>query len=583
MAANNQYVPPSKRPGGSWREDPRATGGWASGPLGSQLSDVKDFGAAVLGNQYLQGAANTITNPIGTAAETFGPTISKMGGKVWGDFNKAEDRKAGKYVGDGSDRGRFPEGLDSASLIRGLPLNGPTQPYPSRVGIMEPVQTPAQTTEDDGLPSSPYAEEANDEVVTPDPAKDPAGAIAASTKNKGLSNPSDGTKREKPEDKPVEPTPQEAAQAAVEEAGKSISEMNLNKPVWYESQSFNSALLSFGLNMLSGNSLAESFNAAGQMFDEQFAKETREGWRDQLLEAGYDPIEIQAYIDTGDNKALTDPKEKAAREMDYRMKAINLQAAERENDPARIAQLERERQEDREWGRTKDQSNMDYQAGILRNQQAQAAETRRHNIATENAAQQKLIAAEGGMTTTEQRSFSTAVKDANKAAIQRLPFSNTAAKDLTDIKRYINDGNMPALAGALQTFKANQGRALKGGNAMMTQKDLDATTAMIDWISQGKNIASMKLGGKPIPEWIAMQEASVADDRKNLSATLRESASENYKALLAAGKTPAAAKKAVNIAFAPSGVGGLDFDEDGNYIPSKAYHKAGAKTVQIQR
>ena len=118
-------------------------------------------------------------------------------------------------------------------------------------------------------------------------------------------------------------------------------------PDWHESDSFNYALINFGLNLLSGSDLANSFSNASTTFIDMFGKEKRQIWSEDLRKQGYDDTEIERYIETGDNKVLTDPFEKKAKMMDYNLKAAQLDQALYEIDPkTRENAIKRQKWED---------------------------------------------------------------------------------------------------------------------------------------------------------------------------------------------------------------------------------------------
>lgn len=104
-------------------------------------------------------------------------------------------------------------------------------------------------------------------------------------------------------------------------------------PKWNESQAFNQGLISFGLNLLAGNDLATSFNQAANHFNDAYGREKREIWAQDLMQQGFDAHEIQAWVETGDQKSLTDPAEKIAKAQQQRMAQLQLQKAEYEASP----------------------------------------------------------------------------------------------------------------------------------------------------------------------------------------------------------------------------------------------------------
>lgn len=119
----------------------------------------------------------------------------------------------------------------------------------------------------------------------------------------------------------------------LEDTGKRIS-MDQNKiPKWNESDSFNYGLINFGLNLLSGNDLATSLNAASNKFSQMYGEEKRTIWAEDLRRQGFDETEIQQYIKTGNSKDLTDPMEKKSKILQYNLQTAQLDKSLYENSP----------------------------------------------------------------------------------------------------------------------------------------------------------------------------------------------------------------------------------------------------------
>lgn len=146
---------------------------------------------------------------------------------------------------------------------------------------------------------------------------------------------------------PTLPSRSQIQTKEIDVEGKQLLFREVAHPNWYEDDSFYEGLLSFGLNMLSGNDWAQSFNAGAQVYQNSKGLEERQIWAQDLIAAGYDAHEVQAYVKTGDHKVLTDPREKQMREMEFQMAKLNLGKAQYENDPAvleakdRLAEWER--------------------------------------------------------------------------------------------------------------------------------------------------------------------------------------------------------------------------------------------------
>lgn len=172
---------------------------------------------------------------------------------------------------------------------------------------------------------------ANGYTPTPDASKDPVGYMAATNMNKAKGvGESTGTMNEKA---PAPPTESQQQSIALNQMGKqSAFDMSKAGP-WYKSQSFNYGLISFGLNLLSGNDLATSFNAAGQAFGDMYGQEQRGAWAQDLQAQGYSPQEIEEYVRTGDSKTLTDPMEKQARQVQLQTNLQQLDNLQYSNSP----------------------------------------------------------------------------------------------------------------------------------------------------------------------------------------------------------------------------------------------------------
>lgn len=146
--------------------------------------------------------------------------------------------------------------------------------------------------------------------VVPD-ASDPAAAISQMNTNisRGVGDASGNVSLPAPT--PPSLSQQQSQQLA--QTGKQASFDENKIPVWYKSSSFNMGLISFGLNLLSGNDLGTSFARAGQAFTDMYGQEKRQAYAQELAQQGYSTQEIMEWIQTGNSKALVNPAEKAAK------------------------------------------------------------------------------------------------------------------------------------------------------------------------------------------------------------------------------------------------------------------------------
>lgn len=209
--------------------------------------------------------------------------------------------------------------------------------------------------------------QADDEMAPPpvDPTQDPAGALAATTAIRAYSGGGVGSVRPKPV-----PKPGDLAVKAQDQQGKQVM-FDMNKiPAWQDSKAINQGLLSFGLNLLSGNDWATSFNQAGAHFDKAYGREKRDIWAKDLMEQGFDAHEVQAWLESGDPKALSDPMKKQMQQQQYALGQQQLSNALYENsDEMRQWKADREYNKDLQGARSLELQEMSTMANI-QNQRA---------------------------------------------------------------------------------------------------------------------------------------------------------------------------------------------------------------------
>lgn len=179
-----------------------------------------------------------------------------------------------------------------------------------------------------------------------DVGKDPVGTFSAMNSNKirGVGDSAGGFQPPTPVSAP---TPNQASAMQLDQMGQQANFDQNKVPVWYKSDSFNYGLISFGLNLLSGNDLATSFNAAGQAFGDMYGQEKRQIWAQDLAAKGYSAPEIEEWIRTGDSKTLTDPMKRQADRVALMSNMQNLNNLQYENsDEMRAYRLNREQRKD---------------------------------------------------------------------------------------------------------------------------------------------------------------------------------------------------------------------------------------------
>lgn len=415
--------------------------------------------------------------------------------------------------------------------------------------------------------------EADEEKGTqplPDTFDDPGRALSTSTANRAVTGTGMGHYvARRPESQRV------VMDRAMEEEGKQVLFDQNKVPVWYESDAFSSSLISFGLNLLAGNDIATAFNQAGGVFDKSYSKEKRQAWAQDLVDQGYDAHEIQAWIETGDQKALTNPMEKKMRMQQYRLGQINLEKAMFENSEEEL-QRKRNREDLADDLKVLEfNANQDYRRQTLANQQA--------GLKIKELAANAKAAGQGDLTARDYSQLANTVMPTIKVANQRINFSDAALRDMRDIRRYKKEGNAAGVQGSMASFQYNYARAMKGGTGMITEKDKESSTKLDSKIDNIFNVISRATTGMPTDTALDMLETSIVNDIQNQTDGVRQIAEQVYNTY-APEFGHEVATRAVRRIMAGGSMGNLGFDPGtGSLVTDDRVDRIGPGTVKIQR
>lgn len=436
----------------------------------------------------------------------------------------------------------------------------------------EKPSAPQPTPEQEYIPEEPPEEIG---VLMPDPQQDPAGAIKSLSVNRaaGMGN---SVGLQKP---PKAPTMKQFESKIVEQEGKQVLFDQNKIPKWNESEAFAQGLMSFGLNLLSGNDLITSFNQAGGHFEKTFAKEKRQNWANDLIQQGYDAHDVQAWIETGDQKALKDPMEKKRAQQQYQLGQMQLQKAEYETSPE-YQQYQRD---------VEDYRNQLEQAKFVREgefQNATLALRQKEMDMNAEMHQQKLEALQqklqngDDLTSRDYSQLYQTTKEATKNAQQKLTSSNLAQKDLDDLEAAIKRGDKAAAAAAYTSFSEHQARAMVGGGATLSHYAIEGATDLPDAPSRWANKVSLQATGVPTEHWLKAQRSNVTNNINNEHSYIREQAESTF-AGLAPSLGERRARQVVHRLYSGMNLGDITVDGAGRIGTHKEY--AGPDNVKINR
>ncbi|WAX14246.1 hypothetical protein ECO319P1_00087 [Escherichia phage ECO319P1] len=326
----------------------------------------------------------------------------------------------------------------------------------------------------------------------PDAGQDPVGHISAlnENKSKGVGGFSGNVNTPLP----TPPTQTQVQDMNLNAQGKQAAFDQNKIPAWYKSNSFNMGLISFGLNLLSGNDLATSFGAAGEAFNQMYGEERRSYWAEDLAKQGYDPVEIEEWKRTGDSKVLTSPQEKQMKMIQQRLQMQQLDNALYEGSPEmRQYQLGREQRKDAltEAQIRNSIANSNAQLGLSRE---------RLNFEKSKYAAKQAAAGEDpewGITNPEARMVLQQGKkftDDSNLKRSRMAVAQEAAQKA---KQLLEAGDTAGAAAAYDQYEESYGKAMQGGLGKIDRHDASDIAGPRTWWGQASNAVVRGVRGAP--------------------------------------------------------------------------------------
>lgn len=386
---------------------------------------------------------------------------------------------------------------------------------------------------------------------------------------------------------PAAPTPPIAQQMTQQMSmdAKPIS-LSMDKiPNWHDSDAFSMGLINFGMNLLSGNNLIESMNSASGLFQQEYGKEKRQIWAEDLRRQGYDDTDIQSWIQSGDNKDLKDPMERKMKIMQYNQAAANLDKSLYENSP----EMRNYNMSHQQW---EDQLTVQKMKDQEAQQAAQLAIQRAHlGLAQKEFAFRKQQAlAKGsadqpfGMDTKTLTRVQNAVKPYYDKVMNKTSQYDMAANALQQAKALRAQGGSEAQVTQLyKTAMEAYARGMKGTmTGGISPKEVEEYGGNPSLLGGGFAGAKIALGGA-VPDYeLDRLEAAATSAKSAEQQTWNDFASNQY-TQLARELGPERASRAMSL-FSQTGtnIGGVNPHTPAT-MGQDQRGEANARTVQIQR
>ncbi|WWZ74843.1 virion structural protein [Proteus phage J3S] len=422
--------------------------------------------------------------------------------------------------------------------------------------IMEDKNQSDSTRQDIGVEKT---EEQLREGAEPvgDPLVSPSGTLATMNKNI-ISGVGTSTGSVSQPTLPKPPDPKQVEKKAFSDYGKSVSFDQNKIPEWYNSHSFSAGLVSFGLNLLSGNDLATSFNAASNLFMNAYGEEKRGIWAQDLAAQGFDATEIEQWIRTGDSKVLTKPEEKRMKQIQMETSLAQLDNLQYNNSPEmRQYNLDRQNTMDN-LKITQAQNQMDIARQNLGLQRARLSLER-------EKAQAKLqndptFGLDPKTLRLVQNQFMPYMRDAQVKA-SRFDQSVSAARKALEMWDSGEKGQATSLyKGSREAFT----KGYKGGYGGINASEIDTHSGDPNWFKRRLSDLDVAITGTVSRDELVRQLEAAEYASKSEHNALENYIKAQYKSL-AAEVGPIRAQQILNLTGSGSGIGqvvGSEANED---------------------
>lgn len=455
----------------------------------------------------------------------------------------------GNYIGDAQTESEYYDQTGQQKSAQEIYAERDAQAQQEQQGVGN--LSPQDVAEIDSQSLQSQAQKANHDTLqlqakgaTPvvNPKDDPVGALAAMNNNK-LRGVGDAAGNVSPPPAPV-PTQTQAQNMQLNQMGKQAMFDENKIPQWFDSTAFNMGLISFGLNLLDGNSLSTAFNSAGQTFGQLRGQEKRQIWAQDLAGQGYSPQEIQQWIETGDAKVLTDPMEKQAKQVALQTNLARLDQMQYENSPEmRQYQLGREQRKDA-------LSEMQIRNSIANSNARLALAQKQFNMKLQAMQSDPEFGLDPKVARLVQNQVMPYLRDAQVKA-SRFDQSGEAARDA--LKAY-DAGNLDEATSLYKGSREAFTKGYKGGYGGVNSKEIEEFSGAPAWLERyASNLRVGLTGHVSRDELVRHLQASEAASQAEHGAMKNYIQSQYHS--LSAQIGPQRAQQVLNLTGSGAGIG----------------------------
>lgn len=169
--------------------------------------------------------------------------------------------------------------------------------------------------------------------------------------------------------------------------------------------------------------------------------------------------------------------------------------------------------------------------------------------------------AERRLRTQEERQIHSEINDTIKGPKQKQYYMNMAEKAMNDLEGYVKSGNKAGAAEAYHNVRNNIARASLGGNATLTEGQIEQSTGLPAFFDEKANSLGLKTNGMPSKMFISSTKQQIKDDLKNERATLAQQGKQFYQSLRDEGYSDEDAKRYIDHGMMGTGLGPQDWSD----------------------
>lgn len=334
------------------------------------------------------------------------------------------------------------------------------------------------------------------------------------------------------------------------------SESEIHGKMW-ESSMMMGLMVALATGNVQGG-LAGGMWAAVAVHDHGYALRERSTYIDQLKADGYSFPAILKWYNEGDQSELDKERqsmlERDKLEENKREFGLNFQQKRDEFKATEQDKLLDRNQRAREFAAG--QANQ-MSIAAMHERGADARARAANAVAASNADR-----ADARLEKQQQQQLDSELSKSISGPQQKLQYAGMAEKAYNQLQSYKLTGQKDKIPGAFNNLLHALARVQVGGNASLTNEQIEAATGLLSYADKKTNDADILINGVPSDAWMVNVGQQIQDDKNNEMENITHLGHQAYEGLVGSGVDPVRAHQMVTRGLVGTAVGVRDWNED---------------------